>query len=279
MNYGPGNIIKSLSRGLTALDLVVEESLTPQRLAKSLDVDRTTAYRILNTLAAHDFVLRDPLDDQYVANVRKVFSFAHTVVGKLHFPTLATPYLERLRAKTGEAASLAVLQDAVVVYVNHMPSEEAITVAPMLGVRRPIHVSAVGKAIWSRLPADEADRLFDVIDCAPLTGKTLTDKQQIRAELRLARQRGYAIDDEETFEGVRCVAAPVRNHRDEVIAAMGISGPSTRLSLDRLHEFGLVLRDLSHEFSVSLGAPDNKHDRSDAPPSEHESRKVSAIDR
>ena len=83
MNYGPGNIIKSLSRGLTALDLVVEESLTPQRLAKSLDVDRTTAYRILNTLAAHDFVLRDPLDDQYVANVRKVFSFAHTVVGQV----------------------------------------------------------------------------------------------------------------------------------------------------------------------------------------------------
>ena len=67
------------------------------------------------------------------------------------------------RRETGEAASLAVLQDAVVVYVNHLPSEEAITVAPMLGVRRPIHVSAVGKAIWSHLPAAEQDRLFDPI--------------------------------------------------------------------------------------------------------------------
>lgn len=259
MNQVHGNVIKSLSRGLTALELVVEESTTPQSLAKSLDVDRTTAYRILNTLAAHDFVQRDPLDDQYVVNVRKVFSFAHSVVGKLRFPTLATPYLERLRAKTGEAASLAVLQDAVVVYVNHLPSEEAITVAPMLGVRRPIHVSAVGKAIWSHLPAAEQDRLFDLSDCAPLTSKTLTDTGQIRAELQLTKDRGFAIDDEETFDGVRCVAAPVRNHRGEIIAAMGISGPSTRLTQERVHMYGIYLRDLSRDFSVSLGAPEVEH--------------------
>ncbi len=256
MNEIHGNVIKSLSRGLTALELVLEESATPQRLAKTLDVDRTTAYRILNTLAAHGFVLRDPLDDQYVINVRKVFSFAHSVVGKLHFPTLATPYLERLRAKTGEAASLAVLQDAVVVYVNHLPSEEAITVAPLLGVRRPVYVSAVGKAIWSHLPAAEQDRLFHLVERVPLTGKTLTDVERIRADLIRTQDRGYAIDDEETFDGVRCVAAPVRNHRDEVIAAMGISGPSTRLTVDRLHQYGIYLRDLSHDFSVSLGAPD-----------------------
>ncbi len=259
MNQIHGNVIKSLSRGLTALELVVEESTTPQSLAKSLDVDRTTAYRILNTLAAHDFVQRDPLDDQYVVNIRKIFSFAHSVVGKLRFPTLATPYLERLRAKTGEAASLAVLQDAVVVYVNHLPSEEAITVAPMLGVRRPIHVSAVGKAIWSHLPAAAQDRLFDLSDCAPLTSKTLTDTSQIRAELQLTKDRGYAIDDEETFDGVRCVAAPVRNHRGEIIAAMGISGPSTRLTRERVHMYGIYLRDLSQDFSVSLGAPAVEH--------------------
>ena len=259
MNQVHGNVIKSLSRGLTALELVLEESTTPQSLAKSLDVDRTTAYRILNTLVSHDFVLRDPVDDQYVVNVRKVFSFAHGVVGKLHFPTLATPYLERLRAKTGEATSLAVLQDAVMVYVNHLPSEEAITVASMLGVRCPVHVSAVGKAIWSNLPAAEQNRLFDLIDCASLTSKTLTDKGQIRKELRLTKDRGYAIDDEETFDGVRCVAAPVRNHRDETIAAMGISGPSTRLTHERVHTYGKYLRDLSHDFSVSLGAPEVGH--------------------
>ena len=256
MNESQGNIIKSLSRGLTALELVLEQSATPQSLAKTLDVDRTTAYRILNTLAAHGFVLRDPLDDQYVINVQKVFSFAHGVVGKLHFPTLATPYLERLRAKTGEAASLAVLQAAEVVYVNHLPSEEAITVAPMLGVRRPVYVSAVGKAIWSHLPGAEQDQLFGLIAPVPLTAKTLCDAAQIRADLNAARGRGYAIDDEETFDGVRCVAAPVRNHRNEVIAAMGISGPATRLTLDRLHAYGLYLRDLSQDFSIALGAPE-----------------------
>ena len=265
MSENQSAVIKSLSRGLTALERVLEQSATPQSLAKTLDVDRTTAYRILNTLAAHGFVLRDALDDQYVVNARKIFSFAHAISGKLHFPTLAAPYLQQLRQKTGEAASLAVLQDTQVVYVNHLPSEEAITVAPMLGVRRPVYVSAVGKAIWSQLPESESQQLFDQIAPEPLTGKTLTDLEAIRAELALTRERGYAIDDEETFDGVRCVAAPVRDHRDEIIAAMGISGPSTRLSLERAHDFGRYLRALSHDFSVSLGAPDAQHARSVRP--------------
>jgi DNA-binding IclR family transcriptional regulator len=151
------------------------------------------------------------------------------------------------------------LQDAEVVYVNHLPSEEAITVAPLLGVRRPVYVSAVGKAIWSHLPPDEQAQLFNRSERVPLTEKTLTDVERIRADLRLARERGYAIDDEETFDGVRCVAAPVRNHRDEIIAAMGISGPATRLTPDRLREYGKYLRELSDDFSVSLGAPAAKH--------------------
>ena len=125
------------------------------------------------------------------------------------FPSLAAPYLERLRAQTGEAASLAILQDAEVVYVSHLPSDEAITVAPMLGLRRPIHVSAVGKAIWSHLDCEEQARLFELVDWETLTRKTLTDAEAMRAELRVTRERGYAIDDEETFDGVRCVAAPV----------------------------------------------------------------------
>ena len=252
------NVIKSLSRGLTALELVLEQSATPQSLAKALDVDRTTAYRILNTLSAHGFVLRDPLDDQYVINVRKVFGFAHSMVGKLHFPTLAAPYLQRLRQETGEAASLAVLQDAEVVYVNHLPSEEAITVAPMLGVRRPVYVSAVGKAICAHLSRDDQERLFDLIDWQPLTGKTICNSGDFHVELELTRGRGYAVDDEETFDGVRCVAAPVRNHGDEIIAAMGISGPATRLTPSRLHQYGAFVRELSHDFSVSLGAPNTE---------------------
>ena len=260
MSENQSTVIKSLSRGLTALELVLEQSATPQSLAKALDVDRTTAYRILNTLAAHGFVVRDPLDDQYVVNVRKLFTFAHTITGKLHFPTLATPYLEKLRQKTGEAASLAILQETEVVYVNHLPSEEAITVAPMLGVRRPVNVSAVGKAIWANLADADSERLYQLIEWQPMTRKTIVDVDAFRGALRVTRQRGYAIDDEETFEGVRCVAAPVKNHRDEVIAAMGVSGPATRLTLNRVHEYGNYIREISHDFSVSMGAPDNLQD-------------------
>ena len=85
------NVIKSLSRGLTALELVLEQSATPQSLAKALDVDRTTAWRILNTLAAHGFVLRDAFDDQYVVSARKIFSFAHAISGTMTTPPSPKP--------------------------------------------------------------------------------------------------------------------------------------------------------------------------------------------
>src|SRR5258706_12414513 len=158
------NIIQSLSRGLTALDLVAEHSTTPRALAEALGVDRSTAYRILCTLAAHGFVERDSLSEQYVVSSRKISALGSAISANLHWPTLATPWLKQLRDKVNEAVNLAVLQGTEVVYVSHLPSNQTITVSSTLGVRRPIHCSAVGKAIVAFLPPVDLDALLDKVD-------------------------------------------------------------------------------------------------------------------
>jgi IclR family transcriptional regulator, KDG regulon repressor len=249
------NIIQSLSRGLTALELLANGSMTPKALGMALGIDRSSAYRILCTLAAYGFVERDPLSDQYIISSRKIFAMGSSIGANLHWPTLATPWLRQLRDQTNEAVSLAVLQRDEAIYVAHLPSNEAITIGPLLGVRRPVYCSAVGKAIAAFLPESERQRLMKLVKFTPLTHRTLSTADEFLKELQQVRDVGYAVDDEETFAGVRCIAAPVYDHSGQVVAAMGFSGPSIRLSMDRLRELGPQVHALANEFSASLGAP------------------------
>ncbi len=248
------NLIQSLSRGLTALELVAQHSLTPRALADALAVDRSTAYRILTTLAAHGFVERDPLSEQYIISSRKIFALSSTIGASSHWPSLATPWMKQLRAEIGEAVSLAVLQGDEVVYVNHLPSLEALTVGPLLGLRRPVYVSAVGKAIIAFLPEVERKDLISQLKLKALTPNTITSQKALQQALIRVQELGYAVDDEETFVGVRCVAAPIHDSTNQVIASLGISGPASRVTLERIHDIGLRIRTLADEFSVSLGA-------------------------
>lgn len=250
------NLIQSLSRGLAALDLVAEHSTTPRALAEAMGVDRSTAYRILVTLAAHGFVERDPLSEQYTISSRKILALGSRINANLHWPTLASPWLKQLRDETGEAVNIAVLQGSEVVYVNHLPSHEAITVGPLLGLRRPLHVSAVGKAIVAFLMAGERDALLAGLDLKGATPHSITNQEQFLDELNRVRAQGFAVDDEETFIGVRCVAAPIHDHTNQVIASMGLSGPASRVTRERVGDLGARVRALASEFSISLGARD-----------------------
>ncbi len=254
MSEHDSNIIQSLSRGLSALELITRRSITPKELGDELGIDRSSAYRILCTLAAHGFVERDPLSEQYIISGRKIFAMGSVIGANMHWPSQATPWLRQLRDETGEAVNIAVLQGHDVVYVNHLPSLEAITVGPLLGLRRSVYASAVGKAIIAFLPEDEREALIRSLQLKALSPKTITRLDHLRQNLAQVVQLGYAIDDEETFIGVRCVAAPIRDHTNQVIAAMGLSGPTARIDEARIPALGQLVYNLASEFSASLGA-------------------------
>jgi IclR family transcriptional regulator, KDG regulon repressor len=254
MSERDSNIIQSLSRGLAALELIARHSITPKELGEELGIDRSSAYRILCTLAAHGFVERDPLSEQYIISGRKIFAMSSMIGANIHWPSQATPWLKHLRDVTGEAVNIAVLYGQEVVYVNHLPSLEAITVGPLLGLRRPVYASAVGKAIIAFLPVDEREALISSLQLKGLSPKTITTLDLLRGNLDQVVQLGYALDDEETFVGIRCVAAPIRDHTNQVIAALGLSGPTTRIEGERVSNLGGLVRSLAVEFSASLGA-------------------------
>jgi DNA-binding IclR family transcriptional regulator len=248
------NLIQSLERGLAALEMVVRGSVRPTDLAARLNIDRSTAYRLLYTLMVNGYLNQDPTRRDFVPNPSKFFALSSEVAGPMNWPVIAAGFLRVLRDRTGETANLGVQEGHEIVYIGQQPTHEALAVRLPLGTRRSLHGSALGKAILAFLPDTEIDRLIPESGLPAHTPNTITEPQRLKLHLQTVRRQGYAIDDEETFEGGRCLAAPIYDHRDQIIASMGISGPSTRLTLNKLPELASIVVDVASQTSEALGA-------------------------
>lgn len=251
------NLVQSLERGLIALEMAVDGGVKPSDLAKALGVDRSTAYRLLYTLMVKGYLNQNPSTHEFVANPAKLFELNSKVHEQMDWLSIASRFLNMLRDNTGETANLGVLHDREIVYVGQQRAQETVIVNHSLGARRPLHCSALGKAIIAFLSPAEVDRLLPDDQLPARTLKTITDLQTLKLELNKVRQSGYAVDDEETIEGVRCIAAPILDHSGQVIAAIGISGPATRVTARTLPIIAATVVEVARQASTALGAPKN----------------------
>jgi DNA-binding IclR family transcriptional regulator len=137
--------------------------------------------------------------------------------------------------------------------LDHVDSPNILKVTWDAEQRFPVHASASGKVFLAFLTNDEREKILRTIKLQPFTKRTIVDAKKSRTELEGVRRRGYAIDDAEREEGVRCIAAPVFNARGRVIAAVSISGPTLRLSLAKLEALADSLRETAAAISTSLG--------------------------
>jgi len=249
------NLVQSLERGLIALEMAVDGGVKPSDLAKVLGVDRSTAYRLLYTLVVKGYLNQNPSTHEFVANPAKLFELNSKVHEQMDWLSVASRFLNVLRDKTGETANLGVLHDGEIVYVGQQRAQETVIVNHSLGARRPLHCSALGKAIIAFLSPAEVDRLLPRDKLPMRTPRTITDRETLKLDLDRVRESGYAIDDEETIEGVRCIAAPILDHSGQVIAAIGISGPATRVTAGTLPIIAAAVVEVARQTSTALGAP------------------------
>jgi DNA-binding IclR family transcriptional regulator len=166
---------------------------------------------------------------------------------------LAVSCLDELSRETGEGTSLSVLRDGVVTIVAKRECDGPVRVVQEVGATRPIHCTAVGKALAAWLPPSEletivADTVFD-----RKTASTITTRAGFRRELARIRRCGFAIDDEEHIEGIRCIAAPVRDHSGQVGAALCVVGPTSRMPKRRFGELRAALAAAAARLSARLG--------------------------
>lgn len=237
-------LLQSLSRGLEALDLMASRA-GPMRLtdlAEALGVDKSNAAHLLKTLVAAGYAVQD--DSRRYSASAKIAGAApggHTMEQIVAVKEAWRPALETLVGATGECAHLAVLVGKRVWYVDKVDSPLPLKVDHPIGALSPLHCTALGKAFLAfghaRLPAD----------LRTYTPKTLTTPRELADEIGRTRDRGYAIDNEEFARGIRCVARPIYDANDEMIAALGVSGPSVRVDAERLKELGRIVQSVSIE--------------------------------
>ena len=227
--------VQALDRAFAVLDLL-GESETPLGLAQvaaSLQLHKSTAHRFLMVLERHRMVERTA-NGKFRLGLR-LFDFGNRAIEQYDLRDRAQPHLRRLVAETEETAHLALLEAARVIYIDKIEPTRAVRMITRIGASNPVHCTSVGKAILAFLPPERAAEVSEAhpITSGPPTGR-LRHQRPCATELEKTRRRGYAVDDEELEEGLRCIAVPVLDAQRLPVAAVSVSGPSFRVTAQKL---------------------------------------------
>jgi IclR family acetate operon transcriptional repressor len=220
----------SVDNALWLLELIGErQALRVAEAADLLGVARSTAHRLLTALRRRGFVMQDRPNGAYRPGPALV-EIGLAAVSRIDIRRVARPVLEELREQTQETASLAVLEGTSIRFVDCAESPRSVRVGNRTGVVRPAHASAVGKAILAGLSAAELDRRYPHDELpAATTGAALTSRTALKAELAEIRNQGYALNWEESADGVCAVAAALRDTVGQPLAGLGVAAPSSRM--------------------------------------------------
>ncbi len=253
-DVGGGPIIQSLQRGLGILELVAKKQagMTTVEISREIGLHTSTTFHLLRTLATLGYLVQDENTKQYRVG-SKVFHLATSVSHELQLLKMANPLLVDMAKETGETSHLALFERGEVIVVGKVDGEGPVGVTERVGYPRPAHCTAIGKVLLAHLTDAELKVFLAGADLRAMTPRTITAISILEQELQRVRTQGYAIDDEEYSQGLRCIAAPVRNFTHNVVAAVGVSGPVWRVSLDRVAPLTATVRAAAQRLSQELG--------------------------
>jgi len=246
--------VKSVDRVLHLLEIMAEEKgeMELKDLSKKTHINTTTLYRLLQTLQSRGFVAQNPYTGRYRLGL-KLLELGHAVVEQIELRRIALPFLEELTEKTGETANLVVLDEGEAVYIEKVESPASLRMFHRIGKQAPAHATGVGKVLLAALPSEKVTEIIKSKDLCKLTENTITSPENLQKELEKIRKNGFAIDNEECEVGAKCMAAPIRDYTNQVVAAVSISGPSARLSEERLNELVKVVKEAAFKISQEIG--------------------------
>jgi DNA-binding IclR family transcriptional regulator len=244
------------STALKALQVLetVAASAQPVSLSAVAEVvgtDKSTAYRMLSTLLEAGYLVRDDSTKRYRLSY-KVVSLSRNLLAENEVFQLSREMLERVTTTTHETVHLCVLDGGETVLVQKVKGTQLVAVDFQIGDRSPLHCTSIGKALL----AFQDVRYIESIIAGGLISRarnTITDPDVFRTELHRVRSQGYALDDHEFEDSMRCIAAPIFERDGRVHMGISISGPDSRFTLDKLEELRAPLLQAAWELSERLG--------------------------
>jgi IclR family acetate operon transcriptional repressor len=244
--------VQSVDRALSIIETLAEddEGYRLSDLAIRTGLSTSTVHRLLGTLENRRFV--QFAESKWHVGARS-FTVGATFARRRNFSTQAIPYLRRLRDLTRETANLAVVDDEFIVVLTRIESREIMRSLTKLGGRVAMVASGVGKAVLATYSNEDVSAIIRHHGMPRLTEKSIVRPGDLFKQLETIRRQGYALDDEEACMGLRCIAAVVYNDCSEPLAAISVSGMTSRLTADRLAALGETVREVAAELTVALG--------------------------
>lgn len=241
-----------------ALDLLEQfhddvDELGIAELSRRLKLHKNKVFRLIATLESRHYIEQNTATENYRLGLKNL-ELGQAVIKHMGLIRLARPVQEALVRKCRETSYLATMKDFQIVYLDAVESDLSLRVVPNLGEKLPIYCTAAGKVLAASLNEEILQKYIRTSELKRFTPNTICDPAELANQLRSIADLGYAVDNEELNEGVKCVSAPIVDYTRQVVGAVSISGPSMRLTAERMdHELIPLVTKAAEEISCRLG--------------------------
>jgi IclR family acetate operon transcriptional repressor len=254
--------IQSLDRGLTILQAVAlsKQPVSLGELATLLGVDRSSAFRLAHTLRRRGFLACPANRKDYILG-SSMWRLSNHYDWSNMLVRVANEQLKVLATQLNETAHIAIREGESALFIDSAAANHVLAVAGQAGELVPLYCTAHGKALLADADEDELKSMFAITGLRKYTKSTITTIQELAKDCSLIRKRGYATDDAEFREGLRCVAAPIRVENDAIVGSIGISAPMSRFLKDRYRAYAEQVRKVAQEIGTLLSNPEQNNEQ------------------
>lgn len=248
------NPVQSAERIFQVMEMLADNGeMGLMELSGALGLHKSTVHRLLMSLIYMGYAKQDESTQKYMLTY-KVVNMAGKILERMDILQIAKPYLERLSDLSGEAVHLVQREGNNILYIYKIEAKVGtIRMVSHVGMVHPMYCSGVGKAIMATLPEAEVRQIWDESEIEKHTDKTIVAYDELQKVLDEVRENGYALDDEENEKGVRCIAACLYGYKKEVKYAFSISGPTSRMTRERVKELSVDMKKVQEELSREIG--------------------------
>lgn len=257
----PENKVQTIDRTLDIIELLAtaKEGLGVTEIGRDIGLHKSTVYRLLTALSKRGYIEKDPKNSTYKIGL-KFIEISGLFLKKLELKTEALPFMRKLAEVIGQPVHLAILEGTDVIYIEKVELVNSIRMYSQIGRRVPVHCSAIGKILLAGLSDERLLELLESVKFEKFTAHTILSKDGLKEEVQRVKEKGWAIDNEEHEPNIRCIAAPVFDYTNKIIAAVSVSGESRIINPDSDLEIARHVIETAGSISKRMGYVQGKGD-------------------
>ena len=248
-----GGTVLALDRGLLVLETLARmQNATLSDLAEQVEMPLSTVHRILGTLQKHRFVDFEAEGQEWAVGIG-AFKVGSTYLARSNLVEASLAVMRPLMEQTGETANLGIAEAGSIVFVSQIETKNPIRAMFRQGTGSPMHASGIGKAMLANMPHKDIAKMLEIFGQPSFTVYTMTTSEALFHDLDTISERGWALDNEERYIGMRCVAAAVYNAQGKAIAGLSVSGPTARFTEENIARIGPLVTAAADKLTAMTG--------------------------